>query len=729
VFAELLSIPLPERYPALSMTPQQLKQQTLDALVGWLLEEAERQPLLTVWEDLQLADPTTLEMLGKVIDQTPTVPLLNVLTFRPEFVSPWPARSHMTPITLNRLDRPEIEVMITNLAGGKAMPGEVLEHIVTKTDGVPLFIEELTKMLLESGLLREELAQYDLVGSLSDVAIPATLQDSLMARLDQLSAEREVVQLAAVLGREFAYEMLQALTAEKDEKLQQGLARLVETDMLYARGRARDAKYVFKHAMVRDVAYGSLLHSTRRQYHQEIARMLETRFSENLTTQPELVAHHYTEAGQHEKAIIYWQQAAERAIGRSANIEAVNHLNKGLEVLKLLPDTRERTLQELQLLTTLGPVLMATKGYAAPETERVYLRAKELCQKVGEAPQLFPVLAGLWRFYLLRAEYNNAQEFAEQLLSLAKLTQNRVFLLEASRAMGSTLFYLGELAEARSHLEQGMILYDPREHGDLGFQYGQDPGMACRSYASWVLWLLGYPDQAQETSREAVTLAEELKHPFSLTMALSFAAWLHQFRREMHLTYERAESAHVLSTEKGFRFWIGWEMVMKGWALDEKGSDKKKIAMIQQGLDTWQATGSELGRPYFLALLAEVHGKLGQAKEGLCLLAEALTLVDNTEERWCEAELHRLKGELLLCESLENQDEAESCFQKALDIANCQQAKSLELRAAMSLSRLWQVQGKNEDAPRLLSEIYGWFTEGFDTEELKEAKTLLEDRS
>jgi class 3 adenylate cyclase/predicted ATPase len=728
LFAALFSLPLPEeRYPPLGLTPQQEKQQTQDALVAWLLEEAERQPMLVVYEDLHWADPSTLEINGLLVEQVPTAPMLTVLIFRPQFVPPWPNRSHMTPITLNRLERPQVEAMITQLGGGKTLPAEVVQHIVARTDGVPLYVEELTKMLLESDLLREEADHYALAGELSGVAIPATLQDSLMARLDRLPMVREVAQLGAVLGREFAYEMLKALAAVEESTLQDRLGQLVGAELLYQRGRPPRAKYMFKHALIQDAAYASLLKRTRQQYHQQIAQMLEAEFPETVEAEPELLAHHFTEAGLNEQAVGYWHQAGQRATQRSANLEAINHLTKGLEVLMTLPDTLERARQELDLQTTLGPVLMAVKGFAFLDTERAYARARELCQQVGETPKLFPVLHGLWRFYMVRAELQTTRELAEQLFSLAQGAQDPALLLEAHRVLGLTMFWLGENVTARAHFEQGMALYDPQQHHSHTFVYGQDPGVACRSLAAWPIWLLGYPDQALQSIHEAMALAQEFTHPFSVVYALLMATVVHQFRREVQAVQERAEALIALSTEQGFPFWLAYGTILRGWALTAQGEGAEGISQMRQGLVAHQATGAKLQRPHFLSLLAEGYEKVGQPKEGLTVLLEALAIVDNTGERYWEAELHRQKGELLLIQQGQKVGEAEECFRKALDTARRQQAKSFELRAAMSLSRLWQEQGKREEAHQLLAEVYGWFTEGFDTADLKEAKILLEE--
>jgi len=728
LFAALFSVPLSEgRYPPLGLTPQQEKQQTQDALVAWLLEEAERQPMLVVWEDLHWGDPSTLEIIGLLVEQVPTAPMLIVLIFRPQFVPPWPTRSHMTPITLNRLERPQVEAMITQLGGGKALPAEVVQHIVARTDGVPLYVEELTKMLLESDLLREEADHYALAGQLSGVAIPATLQDSLMARLDRLPMVREVAQLGAVLGREFAYDMLQALAAVEESTLQDRLGQLVGAELLYQRGRPPRAKYMFKHALIQDAAYASLLKRTRQQYHQQIAQMLEAEFPETVEAEPELVAHHYTEAGLNEQAVGYWLQAGKRAAQRSANVEAINHLTKGLEVLMTLPDTVERAHQELDLQTTLGPVLMAVKGQSSQDTERAYARARELCQQVGETPQLFPVLHGLWRFYMVRAEFHATRELAEQLFGLAQRAEDPALLLEAQRVMGTTMFWLGEMRQAQAHFEQGMALYDPQQHRSHAFVYGQDPGVACQSFAGWPIWVLGYPDQALQSVHKALTLAQELTHPFSLVYVLAMAAVVHQFRREAQEAQERAEELIALSTEQGFPHWLAFGTILRGWALTAQGQGAEGISLIHQGLDSHRALGAEVDKPYFLALLTEAYGKVGQPEEGLTVLGEALAIVDNTGGRNWEPELRRLKGELLLMQQGQKVAEAEECFRKALETARRQEGKSLELRVAMSLSRLWQQQGKQEGAHHLLAEIYDWFTEGFDTADLKEARALLEE--
>jgi TOMM system kinase/cyclase fusion protein len=726
LFAALLSVPLPERYPALNLTPQRQRQKTQEALVAWLLEAAERQPVLAVWEDLHWADPSTLEWLSLVLDQAPTARMLTVLTCRPELRPPWSPQAPVTQVILNRLGHAQIEAMITHLTGGKVLPAEVVQQVVAKTDGIPLFVEELVKMILESGLVREEADRYVLTGPLPPLAIPSTLHDSLMARLDRLSAARDLAQLGAVLGREFSYALLQAVSSLDETTLQQGLAQLVDAELVYQRGLPPQSRYIFKHALIQEAAYQSLLKSTRQRYHQRTAQVLEVQFPETVETQPEWLAHHYTEAGLAEHAIPYWQRAGQRASERSAHVEAIGHLTKGLEVLQALPDTPERAQQELDLQLALGRALTATKGQAAPEVGHVFNLARELCQQVGEPRQLFRVLNGLHNFHLVRAELQTARELSEELLTLAQHLQDPTYLLGAHWTLGGALFCLGEFVLACEHWEQSRMLYDSQQHHAHGFLFGWDLGVFSRVWEPHALWHLGYPDQALTMSRNAVALAQELSHPFSLAVALDYAAMFYQFRREPRAVHEQAEAAIALCTEQGFAYYLAWGTTMRGWAQVAQGQDTEGLAQMRHGLAALRATGATLRLPYYLALLAEACGRTGQAAEGLTLLAEALAQAHKAEESWTEAELHRLKGELLLSLSADNYAEAEGCFHQALAVASRQQAKTLELRVATSLGRLWQQQGKRAEARELLASIYGWFTEGFDTADLQEAKALLE---
>ena len=726
LLATVLSLPQPEGIPPLTLSPQKQKQKTHEALVAWIMEEAQKAAVYCAWEDLHWADPSTLEVLTLFLEQIPTTRIFTVLTFRPEFTPPWSSRSYLTQLTLNRLGRSHVEAMVENVTGGKALPSEVLQQIVTKTDGVPLFVEELTKMVLESELYGGTTP----VSPLPPLAIPATLHDALMARLDRLAPVREIAQIGAVLGREFSYDLIHAVSRLDESALQQGLHQLVEAELVYQRGLPPQAVYIFKHALIQDTAYQSLLKSKRQQLHQQIARVLEERFLETKETQPELLAHHYTESGLIAQAIPYWQRAGERATQRSANIEAIAHLTRGLELLQSLPDTPERTQQELELQLALANPLVSTKGYTAPEVERVYTRALDLCRQVGETPQLFWALLGLQVVYLVRAELKTARELAEQCLSLAQNNHNPAFLVQAHMVLGQTLLHLGEFAQAREHLEAGVALYDLQQHRPYGYGNPEDPNVVCLSYSALPLWFLGYPDQAQQRSHDALTLAYERSHPYSLGYALSGSATVHQLRREVRPVQERTGAMMALATEQGFPVYLALGSIRQGWALAAQGQIEEGISQIRQGLDAWRAMGTEVWRQFMVSLLVEAYGKGERVEEGLTVLAEALA-ANRSEERTHEAELGRLRGELTLQASAQSTEsraqEAEGYFLKSIDIARQQQAKSWELRASTSLARLWQQQDKREDARQLLAEIYGGFTEGFATKDLQEAKILLEE--
>ena len=462
LFADLMSVPVPEdRYPRLSMTAQQERDATLDAIVAWLIETAERTPVLMAWEDLHWADPTTLETLGMLIEQAPTAAMLVVATYRPELTPPWPQRSHMTPVTLNRLERPEVETMVSHLAGGRSLPGEVVDHIVAKADGVPLYVEELTKAILGSGVLETRGDAYVLTGSLAQLHIPETLQDSLMARLDRAPRLREVAQLGSVLGREFAYDMISALAGIEEEMLQSGLGQLVADELLYQRGRPPRSRYLFKHALIQDAAYQSLLKRTRQQYHQQAAKLLEDRFPEVASTQPELLAHHYTEANCPAQAIAYWHKAGAAAASKSANLEAIDQFRRGLALVEPLPDPRERAERELDLQMALGSALIATKLQSHPDIGRAYARAWELCRQLDDYSREFTALRGLMLYHLNLLELGKSQHFAEEALRVAERLGDAARLVGGHMALGVTLLFQGKLEPALARFRRGFELFDP----------------------------------------------------------------------------------------------------------------------------------------------------------------------------------------------------------------------------------------------------------------------------
>ena len=721
LFADLMSVPVPEdRYPRLSMTAQQQREATLDAIVAWLIEVAERAPVLMAWEDLHWADPTTLETLGMLIEQAPTAAVLVVATYRPELTPPWPQRSHLTPITLNRLERPEVETMVGHLAGGRSLPGEVVDHIVAKADGVPLYVEELTKAILGSGVLEARGDAYVLTGALSQLHIPETLQDSLMARLDRAPRLREVAQLGSVLGREFAYDMISALAGIEEQMLQSGLGQLVVDELLYQRGRPPRSRYLFKHALIQDAAYQSLLKRTRQQYHRQVAKLLEDRFPELAITQPELVAHHYTEANCPAQAIAYWHKAGAAAASKSANLEAIDQFRRGLALVEALSDMRERAERELGLQMALGPALFATNNWNHPDLGRTYARAWELCRQLGDHSREFTALRGLMLYHLNLLETDKAQHFAEEALHVAERLGDAARLVGGHMALGAALFFQGKIEPALSQFRRGFEMFDPNmQFPDWP---GSHPGVQCQFYPMLISWMLGCPDRSLDELRAAVRSAETLGHPFTLAQTLWCAALVHIFLHEPPAAADYAGRALKISEEQRNAQWHAYALCENGWALGVSGESEKGLAQIGQGVDS---SGPGFGQHILLVLQADAQLAAGKPEAALASVAAGLKAVEKTGGAPLEAELHRLRGEALLA-GAGTVSAAETAMQKGIDIARRQNAKSWELRGAMSLARLRRQQGRPQEAAALLAPILGWFTEGFDTADLKEAKTLLD---
>ena len=725
--AALLSIPPGSRYRPLGLPAQRQRELTIAALVDQLSGLAARRPVVMVLEDGQWLDPTSTELFERVIERVQTLPVLLLVTFRPEFAPPWTSYPHMTFLTLNRLGRRHSTEMIAAVAGGKPLPEEVLAQIWAKTEGVPLFVEELTKTVLESGLLEDRGDRYALTGPLPPLAVPATLQDSLMARLDRLAPVKEVAQIGAVIGREFSYQLMAALSPLDETTLQEALSHLVASELVFRRGTIPDATYSFKHAFIQDAAYASLLKSRRQQLHAEVAEVLRERFPELAESQPEILAHHCTEAGLATEAIGYWQRAGHRAAERSAYAEAAAHLGKGLELMGMLPERAERSEQELDLLTALGSILVSTKGHGSPEVATVYTRARELCRSLGDTPHLAPVLQGLRMHHMLRAELRPARMVAEELLALGERVQDAGCRLEGHRAVGVMRFYAAEFSAAREHLQSGIDLYDSEEHRSHFLRYEQDPGQTCLAYAARTLWILGYPDRAVARSDQAIAVARATAHAASVVEATTWRAEIALFRREVEDVKQHAAAALALATEHALPFWTSKTIIMLGWALSEEGHSTDGVARIREGLAALETTGDKLFRPYYLALLAQALGTAGRPDEGLDRLDEAIESHRKCEVPYWDAELQRLRGELLLARDATDPIAAESCFRRAIEIAQSQCAKSLELRAATSLARLWRDQGRRAEAYAIFAPVYGWFTEGFETADLKDAKALLDE--
>lgn len=723
-FCALLSIPLPAEYAPSELGPDQQKQRTMNALLAVLRHRAAQQPVLFVVEDLHWVDPTTLELLGLLVEQVHTAPIFALFTCRPEFPSPWTENPNVTSLDVNRLVPEEAAELVRRMARGKPLPDTIVEEVVAKTDGVPLFVEELTKTLLESGLLDETADRYELTGPLPPLAIPTTLHDSLMARLDRLSATKVLAQLGAAIGREFTYALIRAVSPWDEDVLRDGLDQLVAAEFLYQRGTPLQPTYRFKHALIQDAAYQSLLKSTRQHHHQRIANTMKSAFPELVATQPELVAHHYTQAGLSAQAVPYWHAAAQRAWQSYANVEATNHANRGLELLDTIPESPERAKQELALQLVLGAAMTFVTG--PHSVEHIYNRARELARQVGSTPELFPALAGEAYAKIVRGNMRDARALAEEFLELAEPLRDPLSLSAGHWVLAYTAWWQGDVIDVRDHSRQCLALYNPEHHRAGIAAYNNNPGIVCGYLDALASWVLGYPTEAVRAMDRTVAQARELGHPNSVGVSLLFSAQLSQLRREPGPARARAEEALAVSTEHGLHVLALWCLLPRGWAVAQEGDVARGIADIREAMDRRRAFGLGAVWPWFLALLADAYGSLGQIDEGLGALEEAQEWVQRNDERLYAAEVCRIKGELLLRREGTDRALAEQCFEQALAMARNQKAKSWELRAATSLARMWMGRGRSDEARALLSRVYGWFTEGFETADLKDAKALLD---
>ncbi len=731
LFASLLELPLPKRYAPLAISPEAKRSRTLEALTRWILALAEPHPAVLIIEDLHWIDPSSLDVLGMLIEQASDASLLLLTTFRTTFEPRWMHHAHVTQVMLDPLTRRQTEAMVKEITENKPLPAVVLDQVVKKTDGVPLFVEEFTKTILESGLLAEDNGRFERTDPLPEFSVPTTLQDSLMARLDRLGPAKDVAQLAAVLGRDFSYELLAAVSTADVRSVERGLARLVTAGVLQQYGESASASYTFKHALIQETAYQSLLKTTLRAWHARIAQVLEQQFPQRAASEPERLAWHCEEGGLVEEAVSYYQRAGERAAQRSANAETISHLKRGIELLRTLPDGPERNGRELVLQLEFGKTLVATNGWGSLEAEGAYARARELCEHIDEPPGLFQAMRGLITFYTARAELETAHDLAGRLLDLAEHAGEASLLLLAHEQLAILHYFLGNPSRALEHFEQAIARYEPSEHGHLTYLYGEDLGVFSRIWMAWALWILGYPDQAVERSREAIELGREASHPFSLAYALLWTAILHVMRREPQRALELAEQAIAISQAQGFAFVRRGGRLVQGLTRlhppPRESEIDAAVEEVRQCVAELGTTGTRVNVPMMLGYLADAYCMAGRSKQAMASVGGALAISKRTLQTNWDAELHRIKGELLLQQDRPEVDEAERLFCRALEAARSQKAKSLELRVAVSLGRLWQKQGRLEPARALLAPIYAWFTEGFDTPDLEEARTLLED--
>jgi class 3 adenylate cyclase/predicted ATPase len=733
LFAEMLSLANDGRYPTLELTPEERRQRTLEALILQIQALARQNPVLIIFEDAHWTDPTSLEVFSRAVERIQAFRVLLIVTFRPEFNPPWIGRPHVTALTINRLTGREIGAMIDRVVGNKQLPANIRQDIIERTDGIPLFVEEMTKAVLEAE--SEADAQRTAAAVPSPVlAVPASLQASLMARLDRLGPAKEVAQIGAALGREFSRALLAAVVRKPEAELESALDRLIAAGLLFGQGVPPHATYLFKHALVQDAAYGTLLRESRRALHARIVDALESYFTEIAENQPEVLARHCTEAGLIEKAAGLWGKAGQRSLSRSALVEATEQLTRALAHIAVLPATPALRHEQIKLQVALINALFHVKGYAAPETKAAAEQARLLIEQakaLGEAPEdpllLFSVLYGFWVANLVAFNSAVCVDLATQFLSLAEKQEATAPLMVGHQILGISVLSAGDIAEGRAHYDQAIALYDPVKHRPLVTRFGQDSAVVVLSRRSAAAWLLGYPEGALADADHALRDAREIGHAATLMYALSHGSLV----RYQCGNYASAnlvfDELIALAEEKGTLFWKAFGLMNQGCACTLTGQASDAVRLITSGLTARQSTGTTMGMPFFLSHLARAQAELGKFEDAWCSIGEAMTATETTKERWCEAEVHRTAGEIALLGLDPDSAKAEAYFKRALAVARTQQAKSWELRAAMSMARLWRDQGKWDDARDLLAPIYGWFTEGFATLDLKETKALLDE--
>jgi class 3 adenylate cyclase/tetratricopeptide (TPR) repeat protein len=723
--AAILSIPCEDRYGALPMMPQKFKDETLRALVDITEAAGRQQPSVMLFEDAHWADPTTLEVLDLLIDRVRTIPLLVVLTHRPEFPTRWSGHGHVGALNLSKLTRAQSAAMVATLAG-KALPEPLREQILTRTDGVPLFVEELTKAVLESGDLKEAGDHYEYAGSARAVTIPATLRDSLMARLDRFAPVREIAQIGAAIGREFSYEMIEAVAPMPQAQLDNALARLCESGLAFRRGTPPDAIYTFKHALVQDAAYDSLLKSRRQELHTKIARVIGQRFPEMKTTEPEALAHHLTAAGLAEAAIPFWQSAGEQALKRLALTEAISHLRQGLELVSTLPQSSQRDASELELRNLLGIKAWFGISPATPEVWTSLYPALALAKSLRRQDALALILLGLAAHIVVQGRVAEALPWAEEMLDLAKATGDAILLIMGHKFACDCYCLMGEFTRAVEHADKVLDLYDAEMHRHLTNRVNIDPKTTAGIHGSISAWMLGYPDRAMRLNNETAEHARRRGHPVNLGHALATGAHEFDHRYDHEDLRKRAEECERLGRENSLpHLWAVLAPGLYNLALTREGKVAEGIAPLKAGIAAWEASGGKVRMPIAKAFLAEGMALTGDLDSALQLIDEQIAQIERPgwEERLYYAEILRLKGWIF---SLKGDLEgAERNFLASLDWARRQHAKMWELRTSTSLARQWQGQGKRQDAYELLAPVYDWFTEGFDTKDLLEAKSLL----
>jgi class 3 adenylate cyclase/predicted ATPase len=710
-----------------SLDPAQRRQRTLDAIKRLLLRESQMQPLLLVFEDLHWIDSETQAVLDSLVESLPSARVLLLVNYRPEYQHPWGGKTYYTQRRIDPLQAESAEELLEALLGSSPALQALKQLLIERTEGNPFFLEESVRSLMETKALEGEAGAYSLVKPVESIQVPDRVQALLTARIDRLEPdEKRVLQTAAVIGKDVLFPLLHGILDETEERLRLELTHLQEAEFLYETNLFPDLEYTFKHALTHEVAYEGLLQERRRMLHGRLVAVMENVYSERLAEQVERLAHHSVRGEVWDKAVEYLHQAASKAAARCTYKEAESYFKQALQVLASLPETGDTIAKAIAIRLGLGSILIASKGSGAEEIEQIYAAARDLCQRVGETTQLFPVLWGLCRFYDVKGELRKAQELGDELLALAERSQDPALILEAHHTLWATFTLRGELALTMAHAAEGIRMYDPDKHGHLTFHYGgHDPGVCGLASKARILWLLGFPDKALEPAEESLALARKLSHPFNLLFAtLVGASWVREHRREPQIAQELIQPVWILTNEQERPAWRARVMLLQALLLIENGrvAEALKLAFRAEALHT---AGRTREQSHTDALLAQLYGKAGQAEKAIHLIDNALRRASESGGQWYDAELHRIQGELLLAQTVSDEPQAEFCFQRAYSVATSQGAKSLELRAAISLSRLWQKQGKKAEARQLLTQSYKWFSEGFDTGDLKEAKALL----
>jgi class 3 adenylate cyclase/predicted ATPase len=717
LLGELLNIPVPEQYPKLSISPEAQRIRLIATLVNWVTASARTQTIVLTLEDLQWADPSTLDLYHVLTEQAATVPLMVILTARPEFRIPWPVRAHHMHLTLGRLNRRQTREMATRVTATVMLPEDLLSTVVERTDGVPLFVEELTKVIVEPAGAT----------TIAEHNVPVTLADSLMARLDRLGEAKEIAQIASIIGREFSYAMLAAIAGKREAELGMALSLLVDAELVHARGIAPEASYLFKHALVQDIAYQSLLRTKRRFYHRRIAEVLEQRFPQSAETQPELVGHHYSEAGLAEPAIPYWRRAGERAAKRGSNVEAVSHLRRGLALIETVATRAAFAEEELLTLMVLGPALMTLMSSSAPEVQQVYARARQLAENTGKLSELFTAIWGSWLVAITSGDSPALRRFADELFSIARDQHDTGFLLQSHHAAWPTAFFFGEIWGMHEYVGAGLALYNKDAHRSHALLYaGHDPAVCGYTLDATGLQILGYPEQALVQLERGLELARELGHLPTTVHALWFGAELYFLRGDARMTLQLMDQWLPMASRYASTAGAANMTILRGWSIVTCEDSKAGLSLIREGVDRLRATGSRFQVAYRLGRAVAALHRAGETTEAMALLSDSFEAINTIGECWYEAELCRMKGELLLAQESLSARQAEDSLRDAIKIARRQSAKSWELRATTSLARLLMKQRRTTEASAMLADIYGWFSEGFDTADLKDAKGLLE---